>query len=201
MGIKTNAANFAHLLATDAVTPHEGRKASDFGLDDEAEVTVYLNGTAKACSADGQAIDIAVGPEVERAFRKLLFDLDVAGFSPRSDDVALDGIVEDQRLAPGDIAFLTRVSGQGMRERYDLSAEPVYTNQGRRPIVFGWAGSTNNVALEALGLAEIVKATRHQGVSADHYRRLGVDETKAALAKLGWCESDGILVRTNHTEC
>lgn len=198
MGIRTNAGNFARLLATDAVTPHEGRKASDFGLADDAEVTVYLNGTAKACSADGQAVDIAVGPEVERVFRKLFSDLNAAGSSPRSDDVALEGSVEDGHLVPGDIAFLTRVSGGGMRGRYDLSVEPVYTNQGRRPIVFGWAGSTDNVAQEALGLVEIVKATRHQGVSADHYRRLGVDETKAALVKLGWRESDGVLVRINN---
>lgn len=65
--------------------------------------------------------------------------------------------IDDASYAVGDIGFLVRTSPQGQSERYSLNQRPAHTNRSHEPKLFGWCGETNNVSVDAEGLAEVVK--------------------------------------------
>jgi hypothetical protein len=90
---------------------------------------------------------------------------------------------EQQR--PGDVGFLVRATHllKGWA-RTTLQDEPVRTNLGGRPLLTGWAGTTDDVSVYALGLAELVKIRGRRG----QVRLVEGSELVAGLEVMGWPE-------------
>ncbi|HNU11371.1 MAG TPA: hypothetical protein PKJ45_08400 [Rubrivivax sp.] len=94
---------------------------------------------------------------------------------------------EQQRA--GDLGFLVRATHalNGWARR-TLQDEPVRTNMGGRPLLEGWGGTTDDVSIYALGLAEVVKV---RGARALVRRIENPAELRAGLEIMGWPELAG----------
>lgn len=96
----------------------------------------------------------------------------------------------DAALAAGDAGFLIERSNaaQGWR-RYSLESLPAHTNQSRRPRLYGWCGTTDDVSVQAQGMAQVVRVA---GNGRALVEPLAGADLRAALEKLGYPElADG----------
>lgn len=92
----------------------------------------------------------------------------------------------DDRLEVGQIGFLIERSNtlQGWR-RHSLQTLPAHTNQSRQPRLVGWCGTTNDVAVHAHGLAQVVRLAENGRALV---QLLADDELRPALEALGYPE-------------
>jgi hypothetical protein len=92
---------------------------------------------------------------------------------------------EISESAVGSVGFLIERRRDGGGPSHHISGSPAHTNQSHEPRLFGWCGTTNNVATYALGL---VRVTGHSAGGRLRVRRLANAEQAAALESLGWPE-------------
>jgi hypothetical protein len=87
----------------------------------------------------------------------------------------------------GEAVFLKRVHHvmDGGRERLVIDSRPAITNQSREPRLFGWCGTTNDVALYGDGVGRVVRVTKNDRAQV---KCLFGDEQAAALEELGYPE-------------
>lgn len=85
----------------------------------------------------------------------------------------------------GQVGFLVEVSPQGRASRWELRSHPAHTNRSHEPRLHGWCGETNNVNVDAHGMARVTRIARNG-------RALVVpivgQELTAALAECGYPE-------------
>lgn len=95
----------------------------------------------------------------------------------------------DDRLAVGDSGFLIERSNpvQGWR-RYSLESLPAHTNQSRQPRLYGWCGTTDDVSVQALGMAQVQRIAENGRVLV---QVLAAGELPAMLQALGYPELVG----------
>jgi len=83
----------------------------------------------------------------------------------------------DEHWQVGDIGFLAEVLEENNAvEYYTLDHHPNRKNMSGEPCLHGWCGTTNNVNVTALGLAEVVRVVGlpENGYSADDTHRIAV---------------------------
>lgn len=92
----------------------------------------------------------------------------------------------DDCLAVGDAGFLVERSHalQGWR-RYSLDSLPAHTNQSRQPRLYGWCGTTNDISVQAHGMAQVVRIAANGRVLV---QVLEADELGAMLQAVGYPE-------------
>lgn len=83
----------------------------------------------------------------------------------------------------GDVGFLVEHNPQGRATSYSLSLHPARKNMSREPVLEGWCGETNNVSVQARGLAEIVRIARNGRICLEC-----IATTEAELDDLGYPE-------------
>lgn len=95
----------------------------------------------------------------------------------------------DDSLAVGDSGFLIERHHtlKGWR-RYSLDPLPAHTNQSRQPRLYGWCGTTDDVAVHAHGMARVVRIAPNGRALL---KALDADELAAALQAAGFPELAG----------
>lgn len=83
-----------------------------------------------------------------------------------------------------DVGFLVQ-TGHILRGRvrYHLSTRPAHTNLSHEPRLYGWCGTTNDIAKYGKGLATVARRAKNGRVCL---RR--VEATPEILEELGWPE-------------
>jgi hypothetical protein len=89
----------------------------------------------------------------------------------------------DYSIKDGDVAFLIeRVrEAPGMPSTHVLRGRPAHTNSSHEPRLWGWCGTTDNVAVYAQGLAKIVRRAKNGRCLLAR-----VTPTEALLEELGY---------------
>lgn len=92
----------------------------------------------------------------------------------------------DDGLEVGQTGFLIERSHamQGWR-RVTLESLPAHTNQSRQPRLVGWCGTTDDVAVHASGMAQVVRLAENGRALV---QLLADDELRPALEALGYPE-------------
>ena len=75
----------------------------------------------------------------------------------------------------------TTYNNERGRQVYSLRQHPVHTNQSHEPRLDGWCGETNNVSVQAEGLAMVARRARNGRICL---RR--VETTLEALEAIGY---------------
>lgn len=66
-------------------------------------------------------------------------------------------VYEYEMAKPGDVVFLAEISPQDRATRREASLTPWRTNVSREARLRGWCGNTDNVDVQAIGGARIVR--------------------------------------------
>ncbi len=94
---------------------------------------------------------------------------------------------EQYDVSVGEVYFLVRFAPQDGAEQWTLQDHPQRTNMSHAPMLFGWCGNTNNVCVDAHGLARvdaILKNGRTRISAVDPDSEAGQE----ALENMGWPE-------------
>jgi hypothetical protein len=95
--------------------------------------------------------------------------------------------IDGYELSVGDIGFLVEVCPEQRADYCVLQDRPAYTNQSHEPRLYGWCGTTNNVARFGQGVARVIRCAKNGRACV---QALEGAELTAALEELGFPELD-----------